>query len=92
MDRLYSKGATIITDYPLCGWIGESINHLFYQCDFSHWVSRDAIKVVGGLVKPSPNPKFESICDLLARISMGMREWGLGWTILGVVSWALWKE
>lgn len=52
-DRLINRGMSITGECNLCDTGMESIDHLFFGCDYAKWVLREAMEATGSLVNTS---------------------------------------
>lgn len=76
-DRLISREMIIEGDCLLCNGEQESIDHLFFQCDFSKWLMKEAMEVAGSLVKTGGMDSMEDAARELNKVTVGSPTWGL---------------
>lgn len=76
-DRLINRGMQITGECSLCDLRTESIDHLFFGCDYSRWVLREAMEATGSLVNTNAISSFEEAATELNKVTPGSPPWGL---------------
>lgn len=91
-DRLISRGMIITGECTLCDTEMESIDHLFFGCDYAKWVLREAMEATSSLVNKSGINSFEEAAYELNKVTPGSPAWGLQWNMIGIVIFHIWKQ
>lgn len=76
----------------LCDQGQESIDHLFFNCDYLKWVLREAMEASRSLVKTDMINSFEDAARELNKVTPGSPAWGLQWNMLGIVLFQIWNQ
>lgn len=91
-DRLIKRGMVINGSCLLCNKQHETIDHLFFGCDFSRWVMKEAMEASGALVNMDIVSTLEDAARELSKVSDGSPAWGLQWSMLGNTLFHIWKQ
>lgn len=75
-----------------CSVVNESIEHIFYQCDYAMWILKGAMEVMGEIIEPRLDATIETFADQLESIGPKTPAWGHVWTLLAILSWSVWHE
>lgn len=86
MDKLIFRGADVLDKCMLYRNPSESVQHIFYTCEFSHWILKKSMEVVGNIVNPPRSTAFETMAVVIQKLTNGTLAWVLAWTILSVLS------
>lgn len=79
-------------DCLLCNQEQESIDHIFFKCEYSMWVIKEAMEVLGALVWMETVGSLEDVAQELSKVTEGSPTWGLQWSMLGIVLFHIWKQ
>lgn len=91
-DRLISRGMAITGECNLCDNETESIDHLFFRCDYTKWELRKAFKASRSLVDTGAISLFENAAREVNNATNRSPAWGLQWNMLGIVLFQIWKQ
>lgn len=61
----------------MCKREQETINHLFFKCEFSKWVLKESKEATGALVKKEVVASFDGAAREINKITLGSPAWGL---------------
>lgn len=75
-----------------CDHHQKTTNHLFFGCEFSKWIMKEAMEASGGLVKTEMVSSLEEAAREIGKVSEGSPAWGLQWCMLGNALFQVWKE
>lgn len=76
----------------LCQAGQESTYHLFSTCEYTRWVSKEAMGAAGGLAKLDAISNFEEAAYELNKVARGTPAWGLIWNIYDISLFHIWKQ
>lgn len=79
------------TDCYLCGDCMETQHHLFFRCEYSEAVWRPIRGRQPRLFPPNVST-LGAYMEEANRRPSGSPSWGLGWMLVGAITWALWCE
>lgn len=75
-DRLIQRGMSIDGECILCNGEQESIDHLFFKCDYAKWLLKEVMEATGALVKTDGINCFEDAAGELNKVTVDSPAWG----------------
>lgn len=67
-------------------------DHLFFSCDYTRWVLKEAMEASRSLVRTEVINSFEDASRELNKVTNGSLTWGLQWNLFGIVLFQIWKQ
>lgn len=79
-------------DCLLCNQEQETIDHLFFKCEYLKWVIKEVMEASGALVRMETMGSLENAARELGKITEGLLVWDLQWSMLGIALFHIWKQ